>query len=142
MKIVLSLLAVAAIVFIAVIMARPGSQRVPTPLPTSIPVTTQEVDDEAMAISEIKVINMTGDNFRFDPDEIRVKEGDKVRVVLTSVDMPHDFNVDELLVDGSIGQAGETTQVEFTATKIGEFEFYCSVGQHRVNGMVGTLIVE
>jgi len=32
--------------------------------------------------------------------------------------------------------------VEFTADTPGEFEYYCSVGQHRANGQVGKLIVE
>ncbi|HEY5714693.1 MAG TPA: plastocyanin/azurin family copper-binding protein [Candidatus Gracilibacteria bacterium] len=36
---------------------------------------------------------------------------------------------------------GETS-VTFVADKKGTFEFYCSVGSHRTNGMVGTLIVE
>ena len=34
------------------------------------------------------------------------------------------------------------TFVEFTVDKTGTFEYYCSVGQHRANGMVGNLIVE
>jgi len=32
--------------------------------------------------------------------------------------------------------------VTFVADKAGEYEFYCSVGQHRANGMVGKLIVK
>ncbi len=34
------------------------------------------------------------------------------------------------------------TFVEFTADKKGTFEYYCSVGEHRVNGMKGKFIVE
>lgn len=36
---------------------------------------------------------------------------------------------------------GATTSVEFVADQVGNFEYYCSVGQHRANGMVGTLTV-
>ena len=56
--------------------------------------------------------------------------------------MMHDFVIDELNVKSEIIKSGETGEVEFTPDTIGEFEFYCSVGQHRANGMVGTLIVE
>lgn len=88
-----------------------------------------------------QVIKVTGQNFRFNPDKIQVKKGDKVRIALTAVDMPHDFDLDELGVNGPVVQPGETTEVEFIADKTGEFEYYCSVGKHRANGMVGKLIV-
>jgi len=39
-------------------------------------------------------------------------------------------------------KAGETETIEFIADKVGSFEYYCSVGQHRQMGMVGTLVVE
>jgi uncharacterized cupredoxin-like copper-binding protein len=32
--------------------------------------------------------------------------------------------------------------VQFVADKTGTFEFYCSVGNHRQMGMVGTLVVQ
>ena len=92
-------------------------------------------------VEDVKIIKMEGVNFRFTPSEIKVKLGDKVRVVLTAVDMPHDFDLAELNVDGPLTQPGETSEVEFTASKAGEFEYYCSVGQHRANGMVGKLTV-
>ena len=37
---------------------------------------------------------------------------------------------------------GETDSIEFVADKVGTFEYYCSVGQHRSMGMVGKLTVE
>ena len=36
---------------------------------------------------------------------------------------------------------GEEQTITFVADKTGGFEFYCSVGNHRAMGMVGTLIV-
>lgn len=99
-----------------------------------------ESQDESMML-DVTTINMTGNNFSFDPSVIKVKVGEKVKVVLNAVDMPHDFVVDELDVRTDIAQPGETVEVEFTATEVGEYEYYCSVGQHRANGMVGTLTV-
>ena len=54
----------------------------------------------------------------------------------------HDFVIDELNVKSEITKGGNSTVVEFTPDTAGTFEFYCSVGQHRANGMVGKLIVE
>ena len=55
--------------------------------------------------------------------------------------MMHDFNIDELGVKVPITPSGSSSTVEFTASKVGEFQFYCSVGNHRAMGQVGTLIV-
>jgi plastocyanin len=87
-------------------------------------------------------IEMEAGSFYYAPNEIRVKEGDTVTVVLTAKDMMHDFNIDELGVKIPIVKAGETATAEFVASQKGEFEYYCSVGQHRANGQVGKLIVE
>lgn len=98
-------------------------------------------EDDAM-MGEVQVLDIEGGAFYFDPNEITVKKGDTVKIVLTSVDMMHDFVIDELDVQTPIIQSGDTGEVEFTATKAGTYEFYCSVGEHRANGMVGTLIIE
>lgn len=104
----------------------------------TIEETSEMVDD---ADTDIVTIDMTGENFRFSEDEISVQAGQTVRVVLTANDMQHDFVIDELDVKSDIAATGETVEVEFTPTEAGEYEFYCSVGQHRANGMVGTLTV-
>ena len=125
MKMLLGLLVVAGLIYGGKMYLKPTSQ------PTASPV----------VVEDVKIIKMEGVNFRFTPSEIKVKLGDKVRVVLTAVDMPHDFNLDELGVNGEVAQPGETVEVEFTADQVGRFEYYCSVGQHRANGMVGKLTV-
>lgn len=88
------------------------------------------------------IVDVSGANFRFSKEEIRVKEGDIVQINFTSGDMRHDWVVDEFDARTAIVQAGESSSVTFVADKKGRFEYYCSVGQHRANGMVGTLIVE
>lgn len=92
--------------------------------------------------SEVQVIKMDMGAFYYSPNTITVKKGQKVRIELTSKDMMHDFNIDALKVKSPIVKAGDTATVEFVADQVGEFEYYCSVGQHRSNGQVGTLIVE
>lgn len=89
----------------------------------------------------VTTVTMDAGSFYYKPNQITVKKGTKVKVVLTSRDMMHDFNIDELKVKSGIAKSGETKTVEFTAENAGNFEYYCSVGQHRKNGQVGTLVV-
>ena len=100
-----------------------------------------ETPDGSMDVG-IKVIKIEAGSFYYNPKEIKVKVGENVKIELTAKDMMHDFNIDELGVDGPVIKACETTTIEFTAEKPVEYEYYCSVGQHRANGQVGTLIVE
>lgn len=109
-------------------------QSAATPVPTAT--------DMADTGSEVKTFDVEAGSFYYKPNEIKVKVGDKVKINLTSVDMMHDFNIDELGVDMPIVKSGNSASVEFTASKAGTFEFYCSVGKHRANGQVGKLIVE
>jgi cytochrome c oxidase subunit 2 len=77
-----------------------------------------------------------GSNFEYDIKEMRVKEGDEVTITFRSVDGFHDWVVDEFdAATEKVETDGETT-VTFIADKTGTFEYYCSVGQHRANGMV------
>lgn len=92
--------------------------------------------------TKLKEFSVTGSNFKFDPAEIRVKVGDTVKITFTATGMMHDFVIDELNAKTKILQPGQTETIEFVASEAGTFEYYCSVGQHRQNGMVGNLIVE
>jgi heme/copper-type cytochrome/quinol oxidase subunit 2 len=92
--------------------------------------------------STAQVIAVEGGSFYFKPNEIHVKVGQPVKITLTSKDMMHDFTIDELNVKIPVTRAGQSNSVEFTPTKTGKFEFYCSVGNHRAQGQIGTLYVE
>ncbi len=95
----------------------------------------------------IKTFVMTGAHLRFFMDgiespELRVKQGDKVRIEFTSTEGFHDWVLDAFnAATGRVG-AGASTSVEFVADKKGTFEYYCSVGEHRANGMGGVFVVE
>ena len=113
-----------------------------TALPSDAKKSPTASDAGQTAESGVKTIEIEAGSFYYKPNEIRVKKGEKVKVVIKSVSMMHDFVVEGLDVKSAIVKSGETGSVEFTASKAGTFEFYCSVGQHRQNGQVGTLIVE
>jgi len=65
-----------------------------------------------------------------------------VRIEFTSISGIHDWTVDEFFAATDRVSDGEITAVEFVADKKGTFEYYCSVGRHRANGMKGSLVVE
>lgn len=90
-----------------------------------------------MLMSEVK-----GGMFYFDPSEVRVKRGEEVKIVFTSVDGLHDFVIDELQIRSRTVKTGESDEVEFVASEVVKFEYYCSFGNHRAMGMKGYLIVE
>jgi len=98
-------------------------------------------EGDSMAES-VKTINLTGKNFAFSQNEIRVKKGDRVKIVLTSQDGLHDWVVDEFNAATEQVMTSNTSSVEFVADKVGTFEYYCSVGRHREMGMKGNLIIE
>ena len=73
---------------------------------------------------------------------LKVKQGDKVVVNFSSTSGFHDFVIDEFNVASKQIPANEISTVEFIADKTGTFSYYCSVGEHRANGMEGEIIVE
>lgn len=87
-------------------------------------------------------VEMVGTNYAYDVTEVRVQKGDTVTINFTSAEGFHDVVIDEFNVASDRVREGETTRVTFVADETGTFEYYCSVGNHRAQGMVGTLIVE
>lgn len=98
------------------------------------------VDDDMTG--EVKEFRVVGTNFAFSEKEITVNKGDTVRIVFVNEEGFHDWVLDEFDAATSQIQAGNQETIEFVADQSGEFEYYCSVGQHRAMGMVGKLIVE
>lgn len=112
---------------------------------------TVQIESEADTAADLDVVvdletvkSFTIDSFGFgySESEIRVKKGDTVTINLTNSDGFHDWVVDEFDAATPKIRAGETSSVTFVADKVGTFEYYCSVGSHRAQGMVGNLIVE
>lgn len=90
----------------------------------------------------VREITITNRGMKFTTDEIRVNQGDRVRITYRNSGGVHDFVIDEFNVRTKQISAGKSDSVEFTADRKGVFEFYCSVGNHRQIGMFGKFIVE
>ena len=97
---------------------------------------------------ETRVIEVESYQWGWTPETITVKQGEKIRLVITSTaEMDQDFPFHGFVLEGyDISQTlpvGEPTVVEFVANKTGNFPFFCSIycgtGHEE---MTGTLKVE
>lgn len=111
---------------------------------TNTVATGQVVGDTATIISSgnVKEFNVKAFRFGFEPSTIRVNQGDTVRIIARSIDVPHGLTIDgyniNLYLDGLRPQT-----VEFVADKPGTFTMYCSVPCGSGHGsMRGKFIVE
>lgn len=106
------------------------------------PNQTTNTSGMSLEKKNVKTFEIEGKPFEFSLKEIRVKKGDTVRVVFKNTQGFHDWVLDGFNVKTKQIQAGESDTTEFTADKVGIFEYHCSVDGHREKGMVGNLIVE
>jgi plastocyanin len=85
------------------------------------------------------------DTLKFDPATLTVRSGQPVHLTLASTgSLVHDWVVDNL--DGKKvsveAAAGQSASTDFTVSRAGTYQFYCSQPGHREAGMVGTLTVQ
>jgi len=90
----------------------------------------------------VKEFTIDGSNFSFVPKEIKVSKGDTVKITFKDLDGMHNLVVDGYNVKTNIIKGGTQDSITFLADKVGQFEYYCSVGNHKESGMVGAFIVE
>lgn len=114
-----------------------------TPLENSTPDEDLAEQGSVDTPSDVdRVIEIDAFNFGYSKEEIRVKQGETVRIIMTSTGGTHDFVVDELNLQSGVISTNGVTEIEFEANQAGVYEFYCSIGSHRQAGMFGTLIIE
>ena len=117
-----------------------------TPVPTVAPVASPAPNDAtggAQMDAQAREVMVTGQEFSFSPETLTFKQGETIKLVFKNTGkMPHDFVVDELGIKTKVIQGGQEDTVTFTVSKKGTFESYCSVGNHRAQGMVGSVVVE
>ena len=96
----------------------------------------------ATSSSPVKEFSMIAKQFQFDPAVITVKQDDKVKLKIKSIDVAHGFALPDFGVNQNL-EPGKEVTVEFTADKKGEYPFYCSVicGQGHKE-MTGKLVIE
>lgn len=110
--------------------------------PAAKGATVQAGSSSTAANSQVRVFNISATSFKYTPNVIRVKLGDKVRFNLTAVDKVHGFSLPDFGVSAALA-VNQVKSVEFTANKKGTFTFFCNIpcGPGHLD-MKGTLIVE
>lgn len=106
--------------------------------PNSIKETQKET---AQTVPE-RTVTISATSFSYDLKEIRIKKGEKVALEVKNTEGFHDLVIDELGVKTKRLKEGELETIVVSSNIAGKYEYYCSVGQHRMMGMKGTLIVE
>ncbi len=114
----------------------------PTQVPIDENVKDKRIKVDGVSMGNIKSGVVEAKNFEFAPNQMAVNLGDTVTITFTNTQGLHDFTMDEFDVKSKTLEAGQTEEITFVANKKGTFEFYCSIGQHRAMGMVGTLTVQ
>ncbi len=95
------------------------------------------------ALPVVKEFTIDNDHFSFKPSSLSVNKGDTVKITFRNTGGTHDLRIDEFTGAATrILSAGESQTITFVADKSGSFEYYCSVGNHRAQGMWGTLTVK
>ena len=107
-----------------------------SPAYQGVTVATKEMPFEPQ---EIRIL---AKQYEFIQNKIEVKRNVPLRIILTTADITHGFAIDEFKIDVAI-EKGKETIVTFTPTKLGVYEFrcsiFCGVGHHQ---MRGNLIVQ
>ncbi|GIW65700.1 MAG: hypothetical protein KatS3mg094_219 [Candidatus Parcubacteria bacterium] len=83
--------------------------------------------------------------FKFEPNIFRVKEGQKVKLIIKNEGkIPHNLKIEKenIVFQTSLIGPNEESILEFTTPPKGEYDFYCTLDDHKLRGMFGKMIVE
>jgi cytochrome c oxidase subunit II len=116
-----------------------GSPETDTEVIAGQPAETEQAQTQG---SDVKEFMISAKQFSFDPENIEVNKGDKVRLIVTSIDVPHGIAIREYGINERL-EVGKPVTIEFTADKEGSFTAFCSVFCGSGHGnMKGKLIVK
>jgi cytochrome c oxidase subunit 2 len=94
------------------------------------------------AASAPREIPVVAKRFTFEPARVEVKEGERIRLVVTSEDGVHGLEIKKFKVNKKIPRGGDKVTIDFVASAPGEYPILCS--EYCGNGhedMKGTLVV-
>ena len=100
-------------------------------------------EDDAEGGGGGEAIEISGTDFAFSPASVEVDEAGEVTLRLVNDGgMPHALEVEGGGVEEETDEVGPGETAELTVElEAGEYVFYCPVGNHRDQGMEGTLTV-
>ena len=97
---------------------------------------------KAPVLAKAKTIQMTAELWKFTPNIITVKQGERIALAITGVSGTHGIAIPGLGINETIIQ-GNTVSVNIPTDKTGTFDFACSIqcGSGH-NDMTGKIIVQ
>lgn len=95
----------------------------------------QSEQNQQVADTSVIEFKLDATRWQYSPSVITVKKGQRVKITINNIDTTHGISIPAFDVD-------DKNSVEFTADKVGEFEFACSTfcGQGHKD-MKGKLVV-
>ncbi len=86
-----------------------------------------------------RVIKMSVKRFEYTPRDVMLKKGVPVVLEITSLDVPHGFNLPDLKVRADI-LPGQVTRVRLVPDRTGTFTFrcdvFCGTGHEELDGLI------
>lgn len=76
--------------------------------------------------TQVREIRLVTKQFDYDPPVIRIKQGERVRLVVESEDVIHGFGILEWHINRQV-LPGEATVIDLQPDKVGEFQIVCTV---------------
>jgi cytochrome c oxidase subunit 2 len=73
-----------------------------------------------------RAIDVVARRFAFEPAQIDVMVGERVRLLVRSADGVHGIEIKKFRVNKEIPRGGTVVTIEFTATEAGRFPIVCS----------------
>ena len=119
----------------------------------------------AESAGEVQSLTLEAQDLAFSPANLEITAGQPVRLTLQNNGaLEHDFSVMEFPMEGEAAEAdgsgheaghggedepdlhvsalgGASATLDFTPTKAGKYEFWCTVPGHKEAGMTGSLVV-
>ena len=88
-------------------------------------------------------VELTATEFKFDPSTIEIASaGETTFTVVNDGEFTHALEIEGQGIEEETDEIDGGTTTELTVDlEPGEYEFYCPVGNHREQGMEGTLVV-
>ncbi len=105
------------------------------------PLNAIPVSSDFYFVEDGEVINMQAFSMGFDPAIIKTKAGNSFTINITSIDIAHSFDIDDLDIHMSF-KGKDSLNIKLRNLEAGEYEYYCMIPGHKEAGMKGVLIVE
>ena len=81
-------------------------------------------------IDGTRVIELKGSQYTWEPENIVVNKGDKVRLIVESLDVPHGFEIEGIMIPNwnpdNLIRKGDKAVLEFTADSAGMWDTVCT----------------